>query len=58
MTWTTLALGKRIMTDGKQQSLGRAAMGVMAAQTGIASRTNSLMNADKSRVTDGMAFGA
>lgn len=58
MTWTTLALGKWIMTDRKEQSFGRAAMGIMASETGIAARTNILMDAEKTGIIDVMAISA
>ncbi len=58
MTWTTLALGKWIMTDRKEQSFGRAAMGIMASETGITARTNILMDAEKTGIIDVMTISA
>lgn len=57
MTGTAITLGKRTVTDRKQQGLIRTAMGIMTGKTGIGLRKDSLVDRGKSFAFDIMAVG-
>ncbi len=48
MTWLTISLGKRAVTDWKKKSLVRTTMGVMTGKTGIDTGPDPLVNRQKS----------